>query len=151
YLGVMGFFVLWAIAGFLTQDMEYDFLASILDPFGTRPVAIATRYWSANERNTLFPAPTGYLLLNRVLWLGIATVMLVAAFNLFRPQRFRGSKRWVRRHTPAAPVEQAVAPARSSARPQASFGASALAAQFLHQLRFDTVGVLKSVPFLVLL
>ena len=107
YLGVVGFFVLYTVSGFLMQDIQYDQIGSLLDPFGGRVLGKTMRYWSANERNTLLPPIDGLLLLNRALWLGIAAIMFAATFKLFRPQRFRGGKRWLRRaamRTAAGPL-----------------------------------------------
>ena len=151
YLGIVAFFVLWVTAGFLTQDIKYDLVASLIDPFGTRPLAITMRYWSANERNTLIPEVSGYLLLNRAVWLAIAAAMLAAAFKVFRPQRFRSGKRWLRRLRAAAPVEQVRGTPSRTITSAVTFGRGTVGRQLLHQLRFDAVGVLKGVPFLVLL
>jgi ABC-2 type transport system permease protein len=152
YLGVIGFFVLYAIAGFLTRDIQYDTVGSLLDPFGARAIEKTVRYWSANERNTLLPPLDGYLLLNRALWLAVAVAMMTATFNLFQPQRFRGGKRWLRRHALRTAPSETELPSRKVAPNSAVvFKGGTAWSQLLHQLRFDAAGVLKSVPFLVLL
>ncbi|MBO7941732.1 ABC transporter permease subunit, partial [Streptomyces sp. S9] len=43
YLGVMGFYLLQALAGTLVSDLENEALASLLDPFGMTAFARATR------------------------------------------------------------------------------------------------------------
>lgn len=156
YLGVIGFFVLWAMASYLARDIQYDAIVSLLDPFGSRALERTMRYWSANESNTLLPSLDSYLLINRALWLAISTTLLIATFTLFRPQRFRAGKKRLRR---AQPVIQPVATvidaqakgAASAVNFKASFDRRAVWVQFLHQLRFDAAGVLRSVPFMVLL
>lgn len=152
YLGVIAFFVLFAIAGFLTRDIRYDAIGSLLDPFGSRAIEKTLRYWSANERNTLLPPLEGSLLLNRATWFAIAVAMMAATFRMFRPQRFRGGKRWLRRHAMRAESGEAVSAVQRVAPNSAVvFKGGTAWSQLLHQLRFDAAGVLKSVPFLVLL
>lgn len=156
YLGVIGFFVLWAMASYLARDIQYDAIVSLLDPFGARALERTMRYWSANESNTLLPSLDSYLLSNRALWLAISTALLIATFTLFRPQRFRAGKKRLRRAQaviqPAATVvDSQEKNATQAASFQPSSGGSAVWAQFLHQLSFDAAGVLRSVPFMVLL
>lgn len=156
YLGVIGFFVLWAMASFLARDIQYDAIVSLLDPFGARALERTMRYWSANESNTLLPQLDSYLLMNRGLWLATSTGLLIATFMLFRPQRFRAGKKRLRHAQPVIPPAAAAIgfqekSAALAANQNASFGRRVVWAQFLHQLRFDAVGVLRSVPFVVLL
>jgi ABC-2 type transport system permease protein len=152
FLGAMALLVAFQVAGALLSDIQYDTIARLVDPFGARPTARAMRYWSATERNTLLPDVSGLLLLNRVIWLGVSAVMLVAAHLLFRTQRPGSRKRSAR--TASEPLEQAVSPMPSiSPAPVAgrAFDGVAALRQFLHQLRFDAASVLKSLPFLLLL
>ncbi|MGH8178970.1 MAG: ABC transporter permease/M1 family aminopeptidase [Steroidobacter sp.] len=153
FLGAIAFLVLWMIAGALTRDIQYDTIASLIDPFAGRTIARVMRYWSVAERNSQLPELSGLLLMNRVLWLAIAASMFAAAHALFRPQSLRAKQRWRRRRAPdpAAPAPSPE-PARQLriAQPRTFDGAIAWR-QFLHQLGFDAASVLKSIPFLVLL
>jgi len=151
FLGVVAFLVLWSIAGSLTSDIKFDTLASLIDPFGERAISRVTRYWSVAERNAQVPVVDGLLLINRLIWLGFAAVMAVAAQLLFRTQKQRAKKRWWQR---AKPVD--APPAATPARKQSVgiarvFGAQTELSQFAHLVAFDTKAVLKSMPFLVLL
>jgi len=151
YLGVMGFYLLQALAGTLVGDLENEALASLLDPFGVTAFARATRYWTAPELNSRLPELTGYLLVNRVLWVGIGLVMTAAAFALFKPQRTGTGRGWLRRKPkPAAPPAVRSAAARVAAAKPAFDGAT-VRAQFWRSVRLDATGVFKSVPFLILL
>jgi ABC-2 type transport system permease protein len=157
YLGVIGFFVLWRIAGTITADLDNAWLATVVDPFGIRAFSRTIRYWSSEERNSQLPQLVGYLLLNRVVWSALAIGMLGTAFAAFKTQRSGTGKRWFRRASPsnadrvnvgdAGVVRSAMAAPRISPRFSIATGWSQLA----HQLRFDTIGVLRSVPFLVML
>jgi len=151
YLGVIGFFVLWTMAGTLTADLDNVWIATLIDPFGMRAVSRMIRYWSAEERNTNLPEIASYLLANRALWMSIGIAMLSAAFALFKPQRTGTGKAWFRRRLPTAVPHAAQRSTVGAPRVTPAFGPRVAMAQFWRQMTFDTVGVLKSVPFLVML
>lgn len=57
---------------------------ALADPSGLRALAEATRYWSAQERESL-PLPLeGSFLLNRLLWLGVAVAAVLLPLALER-------------------------------------------------------------------
>ncbi len=159
YVGVLGFFVLWAMAGLLASRPAGAAVAALLDPFGVRALSQATRYYSGAEMNTRLPSVSGLLLINRLLWSALALALLAATIRLFKPQRAGTGARWngafarmVRRLAPQTPAASALPAARAQWRPVAPrFGAAAAWRQFWALLRFDVAGVLRSVPFLVML
>ena len=159
YLGVIGFFVLWSFAGYLTRDINNDVVAALVDPFGLRAMGRMTRYWTLAERNVQLPAITGMLLWNRLLWIGIGLALMSLTVALFQPVRSGTGRRWFGR-APKAAVDSAVAAPGASApgqdlakstRATQRFDAGATWRQFLAQWRFDTKGVLKGVAFGVML
>jgi ABC-type transport system involved in multi-copper enzyme maturation permease subunit len=154
YVGVLAFFVLWIVAGNLTSELDNAWIAALIDPFGLRAMGRAVRYWSVEERNTQLPELAGYVIANRALWGTVALGMLAATYALFKPMRAgTGSGRKVRRK--AAPASVAVAPAMLppllTTHPPRHFDLRTALAQFWRLLKFDTWGVLRSVPFLVML
>ena len=158
YVGVIAFFVVYGVAGYLTRDIQYDSIGSLLDPFGARALERTMRYWSANESNTILPALDRYLLLNRAVWLAVAAALFAATLALFNPQRFRGGRqRKLARAQAKADIASPIAASPVAIReaapalPRAPFASGTSWRQFLHQLGFDTGSVLKSVPFVVLL
>jgi ABC-type transport system involved in multi-copper enzyme maturation permease subunit len=151
YLGVIGFFVLRGVANSLLADLDNEWLATMMDPFGLTAFRRTVRYWSAPELNTRLPAIAGYLLVNRALWMGVGVAMIAAAFALFKPQRTGTGKAWFRRKRKAAAAIDAQGAGKPAPKVQPTFSATTARTQFLHALRFDTVGVLKSVPFLIIL
>ncbi|MFM7121257.1 MAG: ABC transporter permease, partial [Gammaproteobacteria bacterium] len=94
YVGVIAFLVLYTVSQLVLQEPEQDAWASLLDPFALGALFEATKYWTVTERNQSLPSLDGGLLYNRLLWLGVSAVLLVAAFTLFRmepPSRGRAS------------------------------------------------------------
>jgi ABC-type transport system involved in multi-copper enzyme maturation permease subunit len=154
YIGILGFFVLYGASAYLLRDLDNVWTAVLAEPLGIRALSRTTRYWSAEERNTGLPAFAGYLLANRALWAAISLTVLGAAFALFRTERTGTGRGLFRRRGKAAPAVADVAPPRvrpAVARVVPSFGRGTAWRQFLRQVRFDTSGVVRSVPFLVLL
>lgn len=155
YLGILAFFVLWLIAGAMTRDLDNVWIAVLVDPFGIRAMGRTMRYWAVEERNTQLPQLAGYILANRVLWGTVALAMIGAMLHFFSPTRAGTGK--ARKGAAAAPVAAIEAPAVVAHPPVATprslprFDRASAWAMFRRQLRFDLVGVLKSVPFIVML
>lgn len=151
YIGVLGFLVLYGVSAALLRDLDNVWVATLVEPLGIRALSRTIRYWSAEERNHGLPAFAGYLLANRALWSVIALAMLAATFTLFKTERSGTAKRrWGRKAVTAA-TQAPRARAASVARVAPTFSAATAWRQFLQQVRFDTAGVFRSVPFLVML
>jgi ABC-2 type transport system permease protein len=154
YIGVLGFIILYTVTGVLLRDLDNVWVATLSEPLGLRAIGRTIRYWSAEERNTRLPEMAGYLLANRALWIALALALFAACFALFKTER-SGTGRGFRKRKAAKTVEITMAaPAvRSHALPRApqQSGARTAVVQLLRQLRFDTLGVLRGVPFIVML
>ncbi len=155
YIGVLGFFILSGVSAVLLRDLDNVWIATLAEPLGMRAFGRTIRYWAAEQRNTQLPEITGYILANRALWLGIALALFAACFALFKTERSGTARGWRRAKTlPATAGSEADAPApvaRQLPKVSPSFGSSTGVSQFLRQLRFDTLGVLRGIPFIVML
>ncbi|MEO6103453.1 MAG: ABC transporter permease subunit, partial [Pseudoxanthomonas sp.] len=157
YIGVIAFFVLYFVSGTLLSDLDNLWVSTLLEPLGVRALSRTIRYWSSEERNIGLPAVAGYILANRALWTGVAALLFAATFALFKTERTGTAKgRWTRK----AKAKAISTVAHDSMRPHTTanvprttpvFSARTYRLQFWKQLRFDTSGVLRSVPFLVML
>lgn len=150
YLGVLGFIALWSITGVLRARGGNDSLVVLLDPFGVHALAQATRYLSSAQKNVDLPALSGLLLANRALWTGIALALFGATLVLFKPLRAGSGSASLRKTSPGA-VATLPAPPVQLRRVAPHFGAREVAAQFLATLAFDARGVLRSLPFAIML
>ena len=157
YLGVIAFFVLWTVAGFLTQDLDSRWVGALLDPSGATAVGEHIRYWSSAQYNEQLPALTGLLLGNRVLWTGLALAMLVASFRLFRADReglvLRRRRKTVEAPAATGPLPGVAVPAAALSLPAVTLRQDAAARwiQYRQLAAFDLRGALGSAPFLVML
>jgi ABC-type transport system involved in multi-copper enzyme maturation permease subunit len=159
YIGVIGFFVLWMVAVTVTgTSPDRLTLGALIDPFGVGAFDVATRYWTASDRNTRLPEVAGLLLANRILWSAIGSSLLWAAFACFRPDR-EGLRLWRRRARGEAgmadPANRDSAVVEGGAVPAPVIvlrtDPAARWTQLLWLARFEARAVLLSIAFLVML
>ena len=147
YVGVVAFITLFITSRALLRDPAYDTISALTDPFGMSAFGHATRYWTANDRNTLLPPFDSLMLQSRLLWLTAALVSLAVAYGRFR---FAEAGERGRANVPAAPeLQPAAAPTRPL--PAAVSGRETSRQQLLAVTGFDLRFVFKSPAFFVLL
>ncbi|MGM9489366.1 ABC transporter permease/M1 family aminopeptidase [Ideonella sp. YS5] len=142
YVGAVAMLVLASVTRLWLRDLQHDTASALSDPFGLSALAIATKYWTASDRNTLLPPVSGLLLANRLLWTGIALALLAVTWRIFRFE------------TPSRRAAAAPADTPAPARPSASAASPVPAAAFeqlLRLARFDFALVFRSPAFFVLL
>jgi ABC-2 type transport system permease protein len=147
YVGVIAFMVLQTIgSGFLRQP-GLEKIAALWEPFGSGAFGLAVRYWTAAERNSQVPALAGYLLANRILWIGISLAIAAAAYPLFRiAPTARKTKAGKADKAEAAPTT-ALAATRVTPR----FDRATRLTQLWARARLDARQVFLSPAYLVLL
>jgi aminopeptidase N len=84
YVSVVAFLVAYLTASIFLDRPEFEQGAALFEPFGLAAYGLATKYWTATERNSLVPALEGVLLWNRLLSLGLSAGFLALAYGLFR-------------------------------------------------------------------
>lgn len=133
---MVGYITLSAFTG--PEDLSW---AIYVDPFGGAAIGEAFRYATVAERNGLLP--TGSILTNRLIWIGVGALFLIIAITRFRFVL----KKPVRKKQAAQAASAEKGPI---IRPRTRIEPSAFA-QFGSQLRMDIRGVLRSAPFYVVL
>ncbi len=159
YVGVVVYFVGYFVSALMLGDVEHQKLAALLDPFGAAAIDLATRYWTVAEKNSALPPFSGLLLANRLIWSGVGVAILAASFATFRTSTgaptYGALGRLFRRRKKVAVVEPdpAVEDANARVIPSATrdFSSRRNRSLFLHALRRETLSVLQSIPFLVML
>ncbi|MFH1690803.1 MAG: M1 family aminopeptidase [Candidatus Eisenbacteria bacterium] len=152
YVAMIGFLMLWGVSQAMAGDLNTTLLASLMDPFGKTTLDLATRYWTVVEKNTLLPPLTGRFIANRLLWTGLGAGILVFARARFRMTVGEGVSRRGRPVAVKSGRTTSVA-ALSQPLPAAtlSFTTRARLAQLAHQTRAEIAGIVKSVPFVVII
>lgn len=107
--GVFIYFSYWVIALYSNSPLVVSAspataqamdMAAKLDPFGLSAFFEQTRFWSAADRNTKLAGLHGNLLLNRLLYLTISSLIMVLVYSRFRFSR--NDKKYSIEKTPAA-------------------------------------------------
>jgi ABC-2 type transport system permease protein len=151
YVGVVGLLMIYFVSIAFFRRPDYERIVALIEPFGMGAFTLATKYWTAAERNTQLPAVEGVILWNRLIWLAAGTLLLGAAWALFR----REGKR-VRALKTAADEDLRVGsgispPVVSGLSRTAPPATSTSRRQLLALARFDMTAVFRSPAFFVLL
>lgn len=98
YTQGIGFLVLYSIANNFTRDLDSKFMAALIDPMGVGASRFITQYWTVTEQNTLLVPLDNVMLWNRMIWVGIGIVGLIAtyysfSFNVVRSNWFGKKKK----------------------------------------------------------
>ena len=75
FLGGLLLLVANIVAGVLTEKLENEKLAAIVDPFGNNAFALMTKYWTVADRNAHALGFSGILLWNRLLWIAAGALI----------------------------------------------------------------------------
>jgi aminopeptidase N len=151
YVGVVAFIVLRSIFGLLLSRQGTEQVAAMWEPNGIAAFGLATRYWTASERNTLLPAISDLILWNRVLWTLVGFGFLGLAYVLFRFETGRASKTQRRAAKLASAAEAAPPPGAGQDLPLPRFDRATAWAQLMARTRLDMAQVFKSPAYFVLL
>jgi ABC-2 type transport system permease protein len=84
YVGGVVLVIGYVTAGSFIDKLESRRLAALIDPFGFNGLENTTRYWSVAEKNTQLVGMSGELLLNRLIWMGVAAVVFALCYRAFR-------------------------------------------------------------------
>nr|WP_321228066.1 M1 family aminopeptidase [uncultured Psychroserpens sp.] len=68
----------------LLSDPDSRYLAGLLDPFGSAASSYYTRYWTVSEQNEMHIPIKELILYNRLLWLGVASVIFGLVYKFFQ-------------------------------------------------------------------
>ena len=151
YVGVVAVFIVYLAASTsLGTKPEFETALAWAEPFGAGAYGLATKYWTAAERNGVNAPLVGVLLWNRVLFTAVGLAVLAAAWGLYRPS-VRGAKasRIDKLRVLEAKAPPAAAP--SGPLPAPVYGLKSAWAQLSSRTAFEMALVFKSPAFVVLI
>ncbi len=83
FVFVLILLLLQTVLDIATQNMDNKYLVALWDPFGYQPIVYYSRYWSVEEQNTLLLPLSGVMLHNRLIWSGLAILILGFTYYKF--------------------------------------------------------------------
>ena len=83
FIGVIVLLLISVVVASFTADIDNRYLVALWDPFGEEAAGYYTKYWTVAEQNTNAIPFEGVIIYNRMLWLGISTVILFVIYWLF--------------------------------------------------------------------
>jgi aminopeptidase N len=151
YVAVVVFLVLWTVLIATVQNRpDLQDTAALFEPFGLGAFSNATQYWTASESNTTVPAFEGGILANRLIWTGIALLMLGFAYWRFSFAEKAASKRKLhkeaKKRAKLARTDPKTVDTLPSLNPEKSGWA-----RLVTRTRFEVAQVIKHPAFFVLI
>jgi ABC-2 type transport system permease protein len=154
YLFTVIFFLFDLAANSVLSDIEYQSLAAMLDPYGSKALQKITQYWTPSEQNERLLSLTEELLYNRLAWLGLAILIMWFSYMKFNfsqflnPTKLFSFKKKEESLSPQTPAVQHL-----SALPKVTISASGKAFwnQLLFIARFEFKNIIKSYFFIIML
>ena len=144
FVGSMVILIMYALSSNFTRDIEKEWLANVLDPFGFRPEGIVAKYMTVDEKNLHGVPLMGPLLWNRLLWMGISFVILLSCYFRFsfslRTKKAKKNKEEQK--------EAALVVSTTEYQPSAANRFSARGLWYL--VRFETKAIIKNPTFIII-
>jgi len=144
FIGAMLILVFYAISRNFTSDMQKEWLACLLDPFGGLPFKIISKYSTAAERNLGAIPLEGALLTNRLVWLCFSLLILIAIYFKFsfNAKNEKVKKQKAAKVTPAPIINTVVLnPTKANI-----FSVNT----FINLIKFETRAIIKNPTFIII-
>ena len=140
--------MLYLVSGSLLSQIDRRETAALLDPFGIRALGYVTQYWSiAQQNNALLPLADLFLW-NRLLWLSVGALAMLATYVFFSYQNAPGASG--RRKTDKKAEQGVINLRRPLPRISHSYGGWAWIGDLGRLTVFYTKVVMRDLPFLAL-
>lgn len=148
FVAAAGLLVLYGLSQSWLGDIEYETIASYLDPFGAKTFGVTTKYWTVAEKNTAVVGFSGILLANRLIWIAVGLIALCIGYWSFSfEEKARKVKKKVMATEPTGLAIRQLG-ALPKFTPQKGLGVQLT--QLWSQYKTEFLGIIKSVAFLVI-
>lgn len=153
YLFTVIFFLFDLAANSVLSDIDYQSLAAMLDPYGSKALNKVTQYWTPSEQNERLLALTDELLYNRLVWLGLGLLIMWFSYVKFNFSQFLNPpKRWFKKKEESySPQTQAIQHVSELPKVTISSSGKAFWNQLLFIARFEYRRIIKSYFFIIMI
>ncbi|MGA2981444.1 MAG: M1 family aminopeptidase [Terriglobales bacterium] len=142
FVGALLLLTGYGVSAALLSDIEREHIAALLDPFGVRTFALATKYWTVAEKNTISLGLSGLMFWNRLLWIGVGVLFLIFAYSRFSFAERRQKARKVREAPEPVPT--------SVVLPTVTCRATSWE-MYISAVKIHLLGIFKGTVFIVIL
>jgi ABC-2 type transport system permease protein len=147
FIGSLLLLVATGIAGAFAEDLSREWLAILMDPYGSQTFSILTKYWTVSQKNSQVLPLTGLYLYNRLIWFAVSVILILITSKLFS---FTAKNKKVKEKNDDAdePLlhKHASLPAVSPV-----FNRKAAFVMYFARIKFELSSILKSPAFIVIL
>jgi len=144
FIGAIVLFIGRAVAAQFFQDVQWEHMRALLDPFGFQTFAVVTKYWTVADKNALAAGFSGLLLWNRLIWIGVGCAAFALAYSRFSFTERRTKSKALE------PVEQPGILPVEAPRPHTQLAESP-SAKFVGSFNIHFRGMAKNTAFVVVL
>jgi ABC-2 type transport system permease protein len=83
FISVILIMLVQGIVGNILADPDLRYISALLDPYGEQAAAYYTKYWTVAEQNEQMLPIEGVIIYNRLIWLGISTLIFGLVYKYF--------------------------------------------------------------------
>lgn len=150
FIGALFLLIGYIIASNFVNNYHNEHIAILADPFGINSISMITKYWTLSEKNSQWLSFTGPLLMNRLLWLGMAMLIFVVSYFSFSFSQKRSKKSIkAKSKSPELTTQFKVLKALPSVTQREN--KKSQLTQLYSQFKSDFLGTIKNPAFIVIL
>jgi len=146
FVGSMVILLLYVISQGYTRDIEKEWLANLLDPYGGQPLNLAAKYMTVEEKNAHAVPLGGHFLVNRIIWVSISLFALFGFYTRFSFSIRNERSRKKNNPEPESPLASNAEMRTFEAKQGRRYGAATL----WHMIRFETLSIFKNQTFIII-
>ncbi|MFZ4543612.1 MAG: M1 family aminopeptidase [Saprospiraceae bacterium] len=150
YIATLALLVAYIASGALLRDLKNEQIAMLLDPFGIRTFSLLTKYWTVEDKNTMSLPLSGMMLINRLIWIAVGLGILILSYFKFSFTEKAEKLKKVKKES-AGEDNFSTGPLSDYPRISPAKGSYALWTQYVTQFKIDTLSIVRSTPFFLLL
>jgi ABC-2 type transport system permease protein len=143
FVGVLLIIIGYSLSGQIISNIDNETIAGLVDTFGIRAYSIDTKYATSAEKNTIGATFSGVLILNRILWMFIGSLVLALSYWSFSfAEKHKKAKLDKKKLATPKPAEAILAPTLN-----AIFNNNTSLQHFISFFKIDFYSIIRSATF----
>jgi len=147
FVGALVIIIGYIISGTLLSDIDNETIGALTDTFGIRAYSIDTKYFTPIEKNTTPVGFTGLLFINRLIWLGVGTVILLVSYFSFS---FTAKQKKAKKKKQSEAAEQKTIISTKAPEYSLDYNSSSEFKQFISFFKINLTSMVKSTTYKIM-